>query len=132
MPTDRKILEFIYKTYYQEFWEFSNENQTRVTKNFMPVDISKVARHFNTDDDIIFGRLYHHLDNKYGYMSDDGLRVPFYTEVAGENKRCINFPLLASVLAGLQEDHRRFRNTTIITILAALATVAATILAAHL
>lgn len=132
VPTDRKILEFIYCTYYQDFRKFSKENKTRMTKIFIPIDISKVALHFKTDEDIIFGRLYYYLNNKYGYKCDDGSKVPFYTEVMGEGKKCINFPLMASILASLQEDYRRFQKTTIITIWAAIATIAATILAAHL
>jgi hypothetical protein len=131
VPTDLKILEFIYKTYYKEFKDFSRENKTRVTKIFIPIDISKIALHFKTDDDIIFGRLYYHLNNRYGYYND-GKTVKFFQEVQGENKRCIHFPLLASALASLQEDHRRYRNTIIVTIWAILATVAATILAAYL
>lgn len=125
IPSDRKILEYIYAAYYKEYSSYSKGDPSRATKIYMPIDISKVAGHFHIDNDIIFGRLYYHLEKKYGYTDHKNREVHFFTnEIEGE-RHCINFPLSASVLAGLQEDNKRFWTTTAISLYAALATLLA-------
>jgi hypothetical protein len=71
----------------------------------VPIDIVAVAERFAIDADIIFGRLYYHLDPKYRSPSDE--RKVFFTPVAGDDGNCVNFPLLEAVLAGLWQQRRR-------------------------
>ncbi|MBN1461921.1 MAG: hypothetical protein JXA57_20515 [Armatimonadetes bacterium] len=107
VPTDYKILNEIYDRYYGAFAAFSVESPDRATKLFVPIDIQAIAGHMGVDGDIVFGRLYYHLDKKYGYKNDDGSWVRFFTPRAGTGQNCVNFPLLGAVLAGLREERRK-------------------------
>ncbi|MER2099802.1 MAG: hypothetical protein ABS977_23080 [Pseudomonas qingdaonensis] len=111
IPSDRKVLEIIYKLYYEEFTNHSEGKDVkngRRSKIYVPIDCKMIARELNVDSDIVFGRLYYHMEEKYGYIRADRSKVAFYTSIAGEDNRCINFPLLASVLAGLQQENSKF------------------------
>jgi hypothetical protein len=112
-PTDLQILEEIYERYYSAFASFSPENPNRSTKVLVPIDIREIDEHFRVDGDIIFGRLYYHLDPKYGFDRPDGSKVRFFALAAGTDKHCVQFPLLASVIARLREE----RNKHLLTIL---------------
>ncbi len=115
-PSDRRVLDIIYKLYYEEFTNHSGENGVqngRRSKIYVPIDCKMIARELNVDSDIVFGRLYYHMEEKYGYIRADGSRVAFYTPIAGEDNRCVNFPLLASVLAGLQQENSKFLWATV-------------------
>lgn len=115
-PSDRKVLEIIYKLYYEEFTKHSGEKDVqngRKSKIYVPIDCKMIARELSVDSDIVFGRLYYHMEEKYGYMRPDGSKVAFYTTIAGEDNRCVNFPLLASVLAGLQQENSKFLWATV-------------------
>lgn len=114
LPTDLEILEKIYEKYYPEFSSYSKDSPTRSTKNYVPIDIEALSEEFGVDGDILFGRLYSYLEKKHGYKQDDGAFVHFFTISVGSDRHAVNFPLLSSVLADLQDDHRRFRLTTII------------------
>lgn len=110
-PSDLKVLSIIYKLYYEEFTNHSREKDIqngRESKIYVPIDCVMIANELNVDRDIVFGRLYYHMQKKYGYTNDDGTKVAFYTSIEGEEKRCVNFPLLASVLAGLQQENNKF------------------------
>lgn len=110
-PSDLKVLDIIYKLYYEEFANHSLEKDVengRKSKIFVPIDCRMIAMELNVDSDIVFGRLYYHMEQKYGYTRADGSKVAFYTTIAGEENRCVNFPLLASVLAGLQQENSKF------------------------
>lgn len=106
-PTDLEILEEIYKTYYSKFISFSKENPNRSSKMYVPIDIESIANHFSVDGDIIFGRLYYHLDKKYGFTQADGSIVPFFAIQVGSDRHAVQFPLLASVLAKLREEENK-------------------------
>jgi len=115
-PSDRKVLNIIYKLYYEEFTNHSGEKDVqngRKSKIFVPIDCKLIARQLNVDNDIVFGRLYYHMEEKYGYARDSGGRVAFYTKIAGEENWFINFPLMASVLAGLEQENSKFLWATV-------------------
>ena len=86
---------------------FSKESPSRSAKILVPADLEGIAKRFGVDIDIIFGRLYYHLEKKFGYTQPDGSKVHFFTLKAGTDTHCVNFPLLTSVLAGLHEEHRK-------------------------
>lgn len=127
LPTDLELLQFIYKKYYHFYKSFSREEKNRGTKIFVPISIEEIAKYFHIDEDIIFGRLYYYLEEKYGYQKKDGTYVFFFTTKAGADKHCVNFPLLSSVLASLQEQNKKYWMTTVIafyaTLLAAIAII---------
>ena len=112
-PSDRKILSTIYDTYYKQFETFAlGAENGRTSKTLMPIDCKMIAQKLKVDGDIVFGRLYYHLQEKYGYTRQDSSKVAFFTLMAGGDRHCINFPLMASVLAGLEEERSKFQLAT--------------------
>lgn len=126
LPTDKELLEYIYEKYYSDFLNFNFEDRiknNRKTKNYVPISVELIGEHFKIDKDIVFGRLYSHLNRKYGYRNYDKSLTLFFTTLGeGENinKDCINFSLLSSVLPALNEEHNRFWTTTMIAFYATL------------
>ncbi|WP_448694979.1 hypothetical protein [Pseudomonas moraviensis] len=126
-PSDLMVLDIIYKLYYEEFANHSVEKDvqnSRKSKIFVPINCEMIAKELNVDRDIVFGRLYYHMQQKYGYIKDDGSKVAFFTAIAGEEDRCVNFPLLASVLAGLQQENNKFLWATIMSGIALTVSIA--------
>ncbi|WP_439858205.1 hypothetical protein [Pseudomonas syringae] len=112
LPSDRMILEHIYKLYYEEFHNHSREvDSGRRSKIYVPIDCKVIAKRFDVDADLIFGRLYYHLEKRHGYTNENGSKVPFFSRINGEGFS-VNFPLMSSILAGLQEDADKFRTVT--------------------
>lgn len=108
IPTDKNILEAIFKRYGEEFQLYENNKESRQTKVFVPIRCADIAEDLKTDKDIIFGRLYYHFERKFGYENDDGRVVHFFALQLGCEKHCVNFPLMTAVLAGLQEQQKKF------------------------
>jgi hypothetical protein len=106
IPSDRKILQTIYDRYRDRFARFDKGSPDREAKILIPIDCGEIATRLNVDPDVVFGRLYYHLENKYGYRKPDGVQVLFFGHTNNE-RNCINFPLSASVLAGLQEERNK-------------------------
>jgi hypothetical protein len=125
VPTDLGILERIYDRYYPTFAGYAKDAAGRKSKIYVPVDIEGIARELRVDGDIVFGRLYYHLEEKYGYTRPAGDRVHFFALEVGGDRHCVNFPLMASVLAGLQEENRKFQLATWIAIISLMVSVAA-------
>lgn len=117
-PSDLKLLNAIYNQYYEDFINHSTDNKLRESKIYVPIDCAKIADQLGVDADIVFGRLYYHLQNKYGYTQDDGTIVPFFTKNIGNDKHCVHFPYLSSVLAALRVENNRYTITTWIAIAA--------------
>jgi hypothetical protein len=124
-PTDLKILEYIFDNYYEQYINFVPEKRQRTDRIYVPLDLQEIATHFKIDLNILFGRLYYHLDHQYGYQKDN-VHVPFFrNEANGEvydlqtkemvKKRevdLIHFPYLAAVIANLREEKKRYLTTT--------------------
>lgn len=121
--TDLEILETIYGRYYHEFASFRKDAaNVRNSKVYVPIDVDKIGRELTVDGDIVFGRLYYHFNKKYGYINTDGSKVQFFVLELGsegnKERHCIQFPLMASVLADLKYEHRKFRVATNVSVLA--------------
>jgi len=112
LPTDLQILNFIYTKYYKQFIGFTKDNPIRSASIFVPIDIGMIANNFGVHVDIIFGRLYYHLEKKYGYQNKNGTGVSFFALKAGSDINCINFPYMASILANLQDVEEKNITTT--------------------
>ncbi|KKK58189.1 hypothetical protein LCGC14_3046950, partial [marine sediment metagenome] len=78
LPTDREILDDIYERYYETFAGFTEGDGSRSEKIYVPIDIDEIAEEFKIDGDIIFGRLYYHLQKKFGYQRKSGEHVYFF------------------------------------------------------
>ena len=96
------MLDAVYNRYYDTFADFDSKGD-REHKIFVPIDIPMIARDLKVDPDIVFGRLYFHLDHKHAYKKDDDVRVHLFLKDDLPNVRnVVNFPYLASVLAELR------------------------------
>jgi len=114
VPTDLQILQTIYNIYYDDFCAFDNDDTIRDSKIFVPIDCLKVAQKLGTNRDIVFGRLYYHLANKYKYTDHDNGKAPIirlFEFQVGNDPKCVHFPFMASVLADLKIQDRRFKLT---------------------
>lgn len=117
IPTDLQILDLIYRSYYETFCSYSKAESKRETKNYVPIDIDSLARKLDVDGDIVFSRLYYHLNKKYSYKQDDDTKVVFFNLRIGEDINCIHFPYMASSLADLKAENRKFKTATRIAII---------------
>ena len=128
LPTDLELLEEIYRRYLETYVAYSDENPGRSTKLYVPIDVKVLAAHFETDADIIFGRLYYHMEQKYGFTDPEGSKVPFFAVRVGSDKHAIQFPLLASILASLREEQNRYLWATWLSIAALALSVVSVVL----
>lgn len=112
LPTDLQVLEAIYNHYYEEFSNYQKgEENGRESKVYLPIDCKLIAAQLGVDSDIIFGRLYNHLNKLHSYENEDTSKVLLYALKVGTDYKCVHFPMLSSVLAGLQADDSRFKTT---------------------
>lgn len=128
IPTDLEILNAIYARYYDDFVQFTKRGVERTSKIHVPIDIEAVAKDMNVDPDIIFGRLYYHLNRKHGYKDDQGVHVDLFSMRVGGDRHCIQFPLMASVLSNLRTENRKFRIATSMAAISLLISVVSFIL----
>jgi hypothetical protein len=112
LPTDLELLDTIYRTYYDVFASYSEASPNRSSKIYVPIDIDRISKKFDLDADIIFGRLYYHLDQKYRYKDEGGGNVHLFSVVVGGDRHCVNFPYVASLVASLRDQDRKFRIAT--------------------
>ncbi len=129
LPTDLVLLEKIYEANYKAFTEYSDDNRTRSSKIWVPIDIHRIADDFDLDPDIIFGRLYYHLNDKYAHERADGSKSDFFAIRVGGDHHCVNFPYLASIVASLRDEQRKFMIATGIASLSLLVSVVSIIIA---
>lgn len=115
IPTDKQVLSAIFERYKNDYVAFDKNNSIRSTKIYVPINCQDLAQDLKSEGDIIFGRLYYHLEHKYGYEQQGGTKVHFFTlGIANKDKHCVNFPLLTSVLADLTQEGSRFWLSTFI------------------
>jgi hypothetical protein len=113
-PTDLQILKLIYKTYYKTFESYTRGDNTRETKNYVPIEADIIGKKLKVDGDIIFGRLYYHLNKKYSYRQDDNSKVEFFALGIKEDRHCIHFPYMVSILADLRNENRKYKTAIVI------------------
>ncbi len=130
LPTDLQILEAVYGRYYHEFENFTIATPDRPTKAFIKVDLPAIATKLRVDVDIVFGRLYYHLQQKYGFRKEDGLLVPLFTRDLATPGDYVHFPLLSSVLATLRAEDLRQRRTWRLAIVAICVSIGGAFLSA--
>ncbi|MGR5065706.1 hypothetical protein [Photobacterium sp. DNB22_13_2] len=114
VPTDLQILQVIYDLYYDDFCAFDHDKSVRESKIFVPIDCQLVAKKLGVNGDIIFGRLYYHLANKHMYSDHGDGNAPvvrLFEFQIGQEFKCVHFPFMASVLADLKLQERRFKLT---------------------
>ena len=119
-PTDREILRNIHKRYLAQFGDFvrGDPASERESKIYVPIDCAAIAADLGVDPDIVFGRLYYHLDKKYGYTQEDGSKVHLFAFSVGKDRHGVHFPMLSAVLAELEQSWFRFTAPLVISSLA--------------
>jgi len=133
LPTDLKMLNAIYNRYYKDFTSFSKTDPSRSSKIHMPIEVEEIAADLGVDTDIIFGRLYYDLENRYGYKHDnDGSSVHFFSLAVGDDRHCVNFPYMASVLANLRDEHWKYRLATVVSFISLAIAILSIIIAVFL
>lgn len=105
-PTDYKILKTIYNDYYNDFIDFNPSNAQRSVKMYVPISFDRLEHKLGANKSIIFGRLYYHLNKKYSYKNDNGSRVDLFLLGLNKEKHLIQFAMLSSILANLQDNRR--------------------------
>jgi hypothetical protein len=102
-PTDFEILKEIYRSYRDDYANHPKAGpRGRKAWNMVPIDLEAVAERLGVSAESVFGRLYYHLEPKYG----DPPRF-FFSPVVSDDRNCVNFPMVEPVLAGLWEQRRR-------------------------
>jgi hypothetical protein len=66
LRTDFELLREIYDRHRGDFGSYEEAMESRSSKIMVPIDIPAIADRFGVDPDSIFGRLYYHLNPKYG------------------------------------------------------------------
>ena len=79
----------------------------------------------NVDPDIVFGRLYYHLNPKYEFKQEDGSTVSFFTRDIERGKNHVHFPYVASILAELRADDARHQRNVWLSVVAIVISFAA-------
>jgi hypothetical protein len=129
-PTDQELLQVIFDRYSKDFLDFPQDSLGRKTKVHVPIDIPAIATAVGSDPELVFGRLYYYLQEKYGVSSADGTQKTFFALGVDGDKHCINFPMLASVLAELRHENRKYHWPLWISIASLLVSAAALLVSA--
>ncbi|MBT9612358.1 MAG: hypothetical protein IV108_03720 [Burkholderiales bacterium] len=127
-PTDYEILSKIYDDYFDEYRTFEQNKEIRSSYNYVPIDLKKLATKLETDENILFGRLYYHLEKKFGYTNPDNTNVQFFAKKVGKDMHCIHFPYLASVLASMKSENRKYMVATSLSVVAIVISIIALLL----
>lgn len=92
---------------YESKYPYEPENGS-VGQVMVPIDIDAVAAKLKCDKHLLFGYLYYHLDHKHRYKTGDTTSVVLFAPRAGEMKNAVNFPYLAAILAGHDQEQSKF------------------------
>ena len=124
LPTDRQVLRCIYSIY-KSSYPGAKPTQTRGENDpYVPIDVRTVASRLNTQPELLFGRLYYHLDAKHRYTQQGGASVHlFLLDVQGKG-HSVHFPYLAAILAGHEQEHRKLFWSMVFSVSALLVSVA--------
>ena len=106
IPKDRQVLRCIYDMY-EARYPYEPENGS-IGQVMVPIDIDAVAARINCDKHLLFGYLYYHLDHKHRYKAGETASVVLFAPRVGEMKNAVNFPYLAAILAGHDQEHSKF------------------------
>lgn len=107
IPTDRQILRCIFEKYAPDYPGKEAGEVRGKNDPYLPIKIHEVATRLGCSPEMLFGRLYYHLDAKFHYTKDGNAEVHLFSLKVGSEMHCVNFPYLAAVLAEKDEEHKR-------------------------
>lgn len=107
LRTDREVLCCIYSMY-ESAYPGVKPGQTRGENDpYVPIDVRAVASKLGMKHELLFGRLYYDLDAKHRYKQEGGAAVNlFLLDVQGKG-HSVNFPYLAAILAGHEQEYKK-------------------------
>lgn len=92
---------------------------------YLPVDLNAIAHKLNCKPEILFGRLYYHLDAKHCYKQDSGASVHLFHINIQDKGHTVHFPYLTAILAGHDQEYKKQLWSTAFSVLAIALSVAA-------
>jgi hypothetical protein len=92
---------------YQSSYGAKTASGRRENDPYVSIDVTAIAKKLECNPELLFGRLYYHLDHKYRYKQEDGALVPLFHLQVGDKRHAVQFLYLASILAGLNQEFRR-------------------------
>jgi hypothetical protein len=94
--------------------------KSTVGQVMVPIDIEAVASRLKCSKYLLFGYLYYHLNHKHSYKTGENSSVPLFAPKVGQLKNAVNFPYLAAILAGHEQEHSKFAWSLGVSLLALL------------
>jgi hypothetical protein len=88
LPTDRYVLECIFRMY-----ESSYPGANKSNDPYVAIDIGALAKEIGCNPELLFGRLYYHLDAKYRYKQNNGALVSLFQIQIGGKRHAVQFPI---------------------------------------
>lgn len=107
LPTDRDVLRCIYEMYAADYPGPLKPDGHGENDPYLPINVHHVATQLKCKPELVFGRLYYHLDAKYRYKQDNGAIVGLFHLNFLTRGNCVHFPYLSSILATQDDEHRR-------------------------
>lgn len=92
LPSDRKVLECIYEMYEASYPGDHSRTGSNENDPYVAIDVPAVAAKLNCKPELLFGRLYYHLDFKHRYTQENGALVPFFYLKVGDKRHAIHLP----------------------------------------
>ena len=106
LPTDRKILKCIYEMYEPAYPSKESSAGPVKTDPWLPIVVGDVAKKLDVRPEMLFGRLYFHMANKYSFKQDEDHSIHLFERKVGQAMHCGNFPFLAAILADRVDEYR--------------------------
>jgi len=106
IPTERQVLRCIYDMYLPQY-PFQPEKGP-IGQVMIPIDIESVANRLGTSKYLLFGYLNSYLDHKYRHKTGENSYIHLFAPVVGDMRHAVNFPYLAAILAGHDQEHSKF------------------------
>jgi hypothetical protein len=134
LPTDREVLRCIYDMYAPEYPKVAAGQVRGENDPYVPIDIRAVAAKLKLQPELVFGRLYYHLDAKHRYKQENGAFVSLFQMNIQGKWHSVQFPYLASILAGQEQEHRKHLWSlwfSVLAVLLSFASLATNLLAKH-
>ncbi len=123
LPTDRQVLKCIYLIYENDY-PGKKIGSKGENDPFVPIDLRIIGNELKITPELVFGRLYFHLETKYRLKQESGAWVNLFVLDIENKGHSINFPYLTAILAGYEQEYRKQLWTMVISCLALAISVA--------
>lgn len=123
IPAERQVLRKIFDMYEASYpGDKLGDNDP-----FIAIDINAIASKLNCKPHLLFGILYYFLEHKYRHKTDEGTYISLFAIRVGDTRHAINYPYLAAILAGHEQEQSKYRWSLILSSFALLISIVAII-----